>query len=415
METTGWARRLGPLLAGQVISTLGTSVYLVALVLMLKEISDSPALVGLMQFAAHLPIAILAPLAGRIVDGRRKLVIVGADLVRGIVMVLLFLATTLAGGPDIALLLAATTVSACASALFNPAVLSSIPDLVGAGNTRRGNAARAAVVQTANLAGSGLGGLFFVILGGPIVILLNGFSFLISAAGESFLRIPGPEATQDGEASKPPLSGGVGSSRPAGVSDLMGLPGPAETLRGNPSAGRLVLLNALVNFVYAPLVVMLPFLLENALGLSPALLGPLFGVALGGGVLAYLVQGGRTIPRRHDRRILRLSLGLLSAGLVLSGLFLHPAVLFVAVFLVGGAVASINLTALTMLSYLSRPGRRARTYALFEAAGAFAAPLAYGAGGALGEALLPRPALLPLLLGIAAAGIILVVPRKDTG
>ncbi|MFW5812644.1 MAG: MFS transporter, partial [Alkalispirochaetaceae bacterium] len=77
-------RNLHLLVLGNAVSTFGSSVYLIVVVLLLKDLTESGVLLGLYQFLALVPAALLMPLTGPLVDRLpRKGLIVAADLLRG--------------------------------------------------------------------------------------------------------------------------------------------------------------------------------------------------------------------------------------------------------------------------------------------------------------------------------------------
>ncbi|TVQ21540.1 MAG: MFS transporter, partial [Spirochaetaceae bacterium] len=176
-------------MVGNAVSTLGNAVYLVAVLLLLKELTESAFVMGLFQFVAIAPGFFLSPVTGALVDRMsRRTVIIVADLFRGVVMIaasglLLFPATRSA----FVVLIAATCIG-IGNAFFVPAVQALIPSLVPASKLRWANGVRAGGTQLFNLAGNAVGGLLYVVLGAPLLFLINGASFVLSALQESFIR-----------------------------------------------------------------------------------------------------------------------------------------------------------------------------------------------------------------------------------
>src|SRR5436190_5090862 len=113
------------LFIGQTISQLGDWFNAVAVFALLLDLTGSATAVAWMMIVQFLPIAIVGPMAGVVVDrvDRRRLMI-AADVVRGCLILGLLLVRT----PDqvwIAYLVMALTVSA--SAFFEPARTAIIP------------------------------------------------------------------------------------------------------------------------------------------------------------------------------------------------------------------------------------------------------------------------------------------------
>lgn len=72
------------IIAGQSLCVLGTELYSVVLVPYLKQITGSAAVLGVTEMLAFLPLVLLGPLAGALVDRTsRKAVIVWSDVLRG--------------------------------------------------------------------------------------------------------------------------------------------------------------------------------------------------------------------------------------------------------------------------------------------------------------------------------------------
>ena len=81
------------ILSGRSAAILCNSLYAVVLVLYLKRMTGSASILGVMQLLAFLPCVLLGPFAGALVDRiSLKTVIVTSYALRGLLMLLLFLA-----------------------------------------------------------------------------------------------------------------------------------------------------------------------------------------------------------------------------------------------------------------------------------------------------------------------------------
>ncbi len=67
---------------GQAVSLFGSAVYLVSVVLFIRDITDNAGALGFFQMVAHLPILIFAPLAGAVTErsSRKGLLMIAAAL-----------------------------------------------------------------------------------------------------------------------------------------------------------------------------------------------------------------------------------------------------------------------------------------------------------------------------------------------
>lgn len=179
---------------GQLVSQIGNQAHLIALMFWTLQATGSASLMGLLAMSAALPSVLLGPLGGAIADRHsRKGIIVIADLVRGIV-VLSLAALLFTHGSQTHLIVAAlfvtTIISGIMGAAFSPAVGAAIPDLVPSERVQAANSLRQLSVQTSRFVGQAIGGVLFRVLGAPLLFLVDGTSFVLSAGSETFMRIP---------------------------------------------------------------------------------------------------------------------------------------------------------------------------------------------------------------------------------
>jgi len=178
------------LFTGGFVSRVGNAVHYVALTWFILEITGSGSATGLIMFFSTLPGVILGPFAGVIVDKTsRKFIIVGTDILRG--LIILWLSWTVNIGITGYFHLAiATVLLAICGAFFNPALRSTIPNLVEDSNLQDANSLQYFSTNFTKVLGAGIGGLLIASFGIAGVFLINGISFLISALSEVFIEIP---------------------------------------------------------------------------------------------------------------------------------------------------------------------------------------------------------------------------------
>jgi len=165
--------------AGTLISYLGDWFNTIALYTLVSTLSNSPLALGLVFIIKMLPWAIVAPLAGVIVDrfNRRRLMI-GADLARAVV-VLGFLLINDAS--DVPWLYALMTAQVVIGAVFQPAKSSSIPNITTPRELLTANAISSATWSTMLAVGAALGGLATEWLGPEAVFIIDSATYLVSA------------------------------------------------------------------------------------------------------------------------------------------------------------------------------------------------------------------------------------------
>ena len=164
---------------GQAISQLGDWFNAVAVYALLLDLTGSATAVAWMMIVQFLPIALVGPLAGVVVDrvNRRRLMI-AADLVRGCLILGLLLVKR-ADHIWIAYVVMALTVSA--SAFFEPARTATIPNITSAEELLPANALSSATWSAMLAIGASIGGLVTAALGRDMAFAINAASFFASA------------------------------------------------------------------------------------------------------------------------------------------------------------------------------------------------------------------------------------------
>jgi len=165
---------------GQIVSQLGDWFNSVAIYALLLELTGSATSVALMIIVQFLPMAIIGPVAGVVVDrvNRRRLMI-AADVLRGLAVLVLLVV----GRPDqvwIVYAVMGTVVSL--TAFFEPARTAVIPNLTTRSQLLTANALSSATWSAMLAIGAGVGGVVTALLGRNAAFLVNAASFLVSAA-----------------------------------------------------------------------------------------------------------------------------------------------------------------------------------------------------------------------------------------
>ncbi len=178
------------LLAGQLVSQVGDKFHMIALSFWVLKTTGSPGKMGLVLAASLVPSLLLGFFSGTFIDRySRKTIIVGTDLIRGLVLgcfSLLFII----GRMDFSLILIFQVILSVNAAFFDPAIPSVIPQIVDRDQLARANAFHQFVNGFALVGGAMLGGILVAGFGYFWVFFLNALSFLLSALFESFIVIP---------------------------------------------------------------------------------------------------------------------------------------------------------------------------------------------------------------------------------
>jgi MFS family permease len=164
---------------GQAISQLGDWFNAVAVYALLLDLTGSATAVAWMMITQYLPVALVGPMAGVVVDrvDRRRLMIV-ADVVRGVLIVGLLLVRR-RDEVWIAYVVMALTVAA--SAFFEPARTATIPNVTSAEELLPANALAAATWSAMLAIGASVGGIVTAVFGRDVAFVANAASFFCSA------------------------------------------------------------------------------------------------------------------------------------------------------------------------------------------------------------------------------------------
>ena len=164
---------------GQTISQLGDWFNAVAVFALLLDLTGSATAVAWMMIVQFLPVAIVGPLAGVVVDrvDRRRLMIITDILRGGLVLVLLVIHR-----PDqvwIAYVVMAIIVGA--QGFFEPARTATIPNVTSPEELMPANALSSATWSAMLALGASIGGIVTAVAGRNVAFVVNAASFFASA------------------------------------------------------------------------------------------------------------------------------------------------------------------------------------------------------------------------------------------
>jgi MFS family permease len=172
---------------GQGFSFVGDAVSMVALVVLIVQITGSATAVGGALVARLLP-TLASPLAGVLADRLdRRVILVASDLVRAVLILGMVFAR------DLVVLYGLVFLMGVARTFFNPTVRAAFPSVVGGGDLTRANALVSGTFSVSETVGPALGGLLVATVGVNAAFLLDSATYLISAALLSRIPFPRPE------------------------------------------------------------------------------------------------------------------------------------------------------------------------------------------------------------------------------
>ena len=190
MKRKLWNKDTILMLQGNAVSALGDILYSVAIGYWVYEKTGSSALMGIMSSISMFMTMLVMPFSGSIIDKcSRKLIIVGMDTLRGVIMLALGV-LAFADSLSVPVVLAAAFLASACSVFFSPAVSTLMLDIIPHDDMVRGQSVFSGVNSFINLVGKAISGALVAFLGVPLIVLLNGVSYLVSAFTELFITVP---------------------------------------------------------------------------------------------------------------------------------------------------------------------------------------------------------------------------------
>ena len=318
-----WNKDFILMLQGGAFSAIGDILYSMAIGYWVYEKTGSNALMGLMSSISMFMEMLVMPFSGTIIDKcNRKVIIVGMDILRGLIMLAVgaFAFSDRLSVPMV--LLAAFLASAC-TVFFDPAASTLMLDIIPHNDMVRGKAVQNGVRTFLNLVGKGLSGALVVFLGVPLVIVLNGISYLISAGTEMFIMVPETKIQGQSISFRGLLSDCAMAVREIIRNDFLRLFIPCALIMNLLGAG--------------PFSLMLPLVLEK--GFTVEMYGYLMSVEAAASFICVALLG---IVRLESRtRYWLMSWGFLVSGVFLILTYLSVEFLMVAVLLFVGIFANV--------------------------------------------------------------------------
>ncbi len=189
-------------LAGQVISLLGSAMTQFALTVWAYEMTGSATALALTAFFGFAPGILLSPVAGALVDRwDRRLVMMLSDLGGGLATVVLFLLYS-AGNLQIWHLYIAGAVAGAFAAFQWPAYSAAISLMVPKQQYGRANGLLSLAESLSGVVAPALAAALLVMIGLRGVLLIDIVTFVIAVSAILAIRIPAPPVSEAGRAGK---------------------------------------------------------------------------------------------------------------------------------------------------------------------------------------------------------------------
>lgn len=292
---------------GQIISLFGNAIIRFALPLYILQQTGSAALFGIVSALSFLPMIVMSLIGGILADrvNKQRIMVVLDFLTAGLVLGFILLNGSVVD--TVLLVIVVLMVLYGIQGAYTPAVQASIPLMMQEDKIMQANAVINLVSSFSGLLGPVIGGLLFGLYGLAPIVIIGCISFAVSAVMELFIRIPHIRQSKQ--------SGVVAIVR-GDLKESFGF-----IFREKPILLRVILMVFLFNLTFSCLMVVgLPVIITQKLGISSELYGITQGIMAAGGLVGGALAGvfAKRIDMRRMYQLLMLcTLCLLPIGLCL--------------------------------------------------------------------------------------------------
>lgn len=222
---------------GQLICFTGNNVYGLALMWEMKILTGSTVMMSTVSIATLVPMIVLGPLAGTLVDRwQKRTAMILSDIVRTITIASL---TLLLATGQLApwMLISGAALNSVFGTVYTPANSAMIPLLVGKANLQKANSLSQGTMVITGMIGPFLGGFLVAHVSMTSAFAVNAISYIASVVSLLFVRPVEPAKTN-----------AKLSLRQLGIEMKEGL----DVIRQIPIARKMIPLSLIANFLFAP-------------------------------------------------------------------------------------------------------------------------------------------------------------------
>ena len=372
------------LIAASAASQTGNWLYNAALLGYVYNATHSAVWVGAATIGKGLPYVLLGPFGGAIADRyRRRTVLLAGDALRMLLMAAI--AATIASAGPVAVVIAFTALASAAGSAEKAATIALLPRLVGEARLGPANALLHTVQALGVVVGPAIGAILLAVAPAWVAFAANGATFAVSALLVSAIR-----------ADRVPADG-----RASGVAHLAeGL----RTVRTTVFALWLIVVVAVVEFIYGAQTVQLVVYARQSLGLGSGGYGVLMTAAGAGGLVSAVVNGRLATSRRVT--LIVIAAGSLACATELAYAGVQMLAIALAVTVIGNAgLVSCQVIGETVLARIVPVEALGRVIGVFFAV----SRAAIISGAVLAAALVTSASLRASLLILGAAALAIVL------
>lgn len=350
MSKTMWNKNFVLFVAALLITYFGDACYLVSFMWLAIELTDNVAIAGVVMAVQSIPMILLSPFAGSILDRMsKKRVLVFCDLVRVVILGGLFICFAL-DWINIWMLLIIAFLMTLFDVVYRPAVRVVIPQLVGGEHLADANSAVLTVQQGVAVFGNVTAGFLVAFAGVYPTLVIDLLTFLISAG--LFSLIAFTDQTP---------KGGLLTVRSVLQDTMDGFRLAWQDLRVRTIIGIIVALNLAVN----PVNVLLPAYAKEVLVAGADRYGLLLG-AMALGMMVGAMITGKVMKRLTTRVTIWIGLGVMSVALFLMGENTYLISALLCSFAAGMCVPFIYTPSFTFLQQKVEPQYLGRVFGIVQ-------------------------------------------------
>jgi MFS transporter, DHA3 family, macrolide efflux protein len=361
------------LFQGQTVSRIGSQLYFMAMALFVKELTGSGTIMGLLVMLTSIPAIIFAPIGGTFADRfSRKKIIIFSDLLNGILM-LSFAAIVfyLPGNKAIILLslLVFTIISNILASFFTPAISAALPDIIPENKLRAANSLGQVSVQTSTILGMALSGVLYVLIGVPLLVFINGITFIFSSISELFIKIPQKIPEQ--------VKGWRKQFNSFKNDTFEGM----KYVWQQPGLKKLVFASVFMTFFSTPVIFLLMFYVEIVLLKPEYWFGYLLAANAFGSMVGFFIAGTLKISAVKRSQLIILFM-VLNSLIYLSIGFVNTAIIAFFMMLTSGLISGfIQVYIMTILQLSTKSEIRGRVFGFLGTISGILGPFGVGLGG----------------------------------
>ena len=194
---------------GQLISNIGTWMQIIAQGWVVYQIGHSELILGLVAFASAIPVLMISPWGGVIVDrvSRRNLLI--ATQTGAMLLAFTLAALTFAGVVKEWHVIVLAALLGVVNAFDAPARQAFVPEMVGKKDLPNAIALNSIMFNSARVIGPAIAGLTLAVVGAAWCFTINGISFFAVIIGLWLMKLPPHKVVQNPDSSWQQLVSGV--------------------------------------------------------------------------------------------------------------------------------------------------------------------------------------------------------------